>query len=106
MRDSFSRRAVLVELGAAAAVALGAPRARADAPARLDPRDPAAIALGYVTDATRVDARREPTYVAGHACANCLQLQGRAGDPFRPCPAFGGKLVDVRGWCRAWTPEM
>lgn len=111
MNPSCSRRVLLKALVAAAgagAVA-GTVRRVAAAPeaaARLDPRDPAAVALAYVTDAARVDPKTEPSFVAGHSCANCMQLQGTAGDPYRPCGAFAGKLVDVKGWCRAWTPEM
>ncbi len=114
MNPSCSRRVLLKGLVATAGVGAiaGAARAAAAAAAaagtaaRLDPDDPAAVALGYVADAARVDPKKEPGFAAGHSCANCMQLQGTAGDPYRPCTAFAGKLVDVKGWCRAWTPEM
>lgn len=111
MSEAISRRRLLLGLAATCAwraAAAGEPGAAAGAASakRLDPRDPAALALGYVADATRVNPAREPGYAPGHRCENCLQLQGRAGETYRPCGAFGGQLVSVSGWCRAWTPEM
>ena len=81
-------------------------RASSAQPGRLDVKDPQAVSLGYVEDAARVDARKFPAYVKGSTCENCLQLQGTAGNPYRPCAAFKGKLVSIAGWCSAWTPEM
>jgi hypothetical protein len=104
---SVSRRAFLQTLTlstAAGVVAL--PRARADEPAKLDPKDPAALALGYVEIASQADAKKFPVYVKGSNCDNCLQLQGKAGNDFRPCSLFPGKLVAVNGWCAGWTAEM
>ena len=39
----------------------------------LSPTEPAAKALGYIEDATKVDAKANPTFKAGQNCANCLQ---------------------------------
>jgi hypothetical protein len=75
-------------------------------PQRLDEKDPAAIALGYIENAARVDVKKYPGFVKGSTCENCLQLQGRAGDTYRPCSLFPGKVVSVSGWCKSWTPEM
>jgi len=75
-------------------------------PARLDVKDPAAVALGYVENVARLDARKFPEFVAGSSCENCLQLQGTAGNNYRPCGLFPGKLVSVSGWCKGWTAEM
>ena len=74
--------------------------------ARLDVKDPAAIAVGYVENAGQVDVKKYPAYVKGSTCENCLQLQGSAGSAYRPCGLFPGKLVSVSGWCTAWTPEI
>ncbi len=81
-------------------------RARSAEPNRLDVKDPAAVALGYVENASQVDVKKYPDYVAGNNCENCLQLQGAAGNNYRPCSLFPGKLVSVSGWCKAWTPEI
>lgn len=104
---SISRRSLLKNFSlAVGAAALTSGRARAaDAP-RLDVKDPAAIALGYVENAARVDVKKYPDYAPGSNCENCLQLQGTAGNNYRPCGLFPGKLVSVSGWCKSWTPEM
>jgi hypothetical protein len=75
-------------------------------PNRLDVKDPAAIALGYVENVSQVDVKKFPQFVPGSNCENCLQLQGSAGNNYRPCSLFPGKLVSVSGWCKSWTPEM
>ena len=49
--------------------------------AKVDPKDPQAAALGYVTDATKADKAKFPKYAAGQACGSCQLFQGKAGDP-------------------------
>jgi High potential iron-sulfur protein len=108
--DIARRRIVNALSLAAGAAALPCAAARAAAgaaePARLSVKDPAAIALGYVENASQVDVKKFPKYVPDSNCENCLQLQGIAGDNYRPCSLFPGKLVSVSGWCSGWTPEM
>jgi hypothetical protein len=80
--------------------------ARAQAPApRVDPKDPTAAALGYVTDATRADKARFPKYAPGQACGNCALYQGKAGDAAGPCPLYAGKAVEAKAWCSAWVKK-
>src|SRR5271170_1243639 len=100
MSQSFSRRDALkgVALVVGAAGAMSRIReARADAPPHLSPTDPVAQSLGYHEDAKTVAANAKdfPTYQAGQMCSTCLQLQGNAGDPWRPCNIFAGKLVNA-----------
>ena len=45
----------------------------------LDPSDPTAQALGFVTDHTKVDAKANATYKPDQDCGNCAQYQGKAG---------------------------
>ena len=92
-------------LGAAAA-ALAVRPSRSAEPVKLDVNDPAARALGYVENANSVDTGKYPAYVPGSNCDNCLQLQGKPGNNYRPCSLFQGKLVAVSGWCSGWTAEM
>jgi hypothetical protein len=101
----LSRRELLqiLSLGAAAACSLQAGAAPAE---RLDAKDPQALSLGYVEDAARVDSKKYPSYVKGSKCENCLQLQGKDGERFRPCATFQGRLVPVSGWCSAWAAEI
>jgi hypothetical protein len=104
----LTRRAVIENLAVAAGVAaiLRSPNSRAaDAP-RLDVKDPAAVALGYVENASQVDPKKYPSYVKGSSCENCAQLQGAAGPNYRPCDLFTGKLVSVSGWCSGWAAEI
>jgi len=105
-----TRRVMLKVMGLAAGGCVIAPWppvwAAAAGPPRLSEKDPAAVALGYVADAARVDVGKFPDFVKGSNCENCLQLQGKAGDAYRPCSLFPGKLVASAGWCKSWTPEM
>lgn len=80
-------------------------RAAADLP-HLDVKDPAAVAVGYVENASQVDARKYPSYVKGSSCDNCLLLQGSSGASYRPCNLFAGKLVSAAGWCTGWAAEI
>jgi hypothetical protein len=102
----LSRRTLVKTMTLAAAGALTARRSPAAEPDKLSVKDPAAVALGYVTDAGQVDTKKYPQYAKGSSCENCLQLQGTAGNTFRPCSLFPGKLVSVSGWCSGWTAEM
>jgi hypothetical protein len=109
MTRSISRRTVLRTLAWAPAgcVALRAAAAAADAAPvnRLGVADPAALAVGYVEDASRVDRRQNPGFVPGNDCNSCVQLQGQKGD-YGPCALFPGKVVNVHGWCKAWAPQI
>jgi hypothetical protein len=107
MNRSLSRRALLRTLSLTmAAASVMSRRARGAEPQKLDVKDPAAVALGYVENAAQVDVKKYPAFVKGSTCDNCLQLQGKAGSDYRPCGLFPGKLVAVSGWCSGWTPEM
>jgi High potential iron-sulfur protein len=68
--------------------------AYAESPA-LDPGEPTAKALNYVTKSAKGDA----------SCANCAQFQGKAGDAMGPCAIFPGKSVASAGWCSAWVKK-
>jgi High potential iron-sulfur protein len=73
--------------------------------ADVDPKDPTALALGYVSDATKADKAKFPKYAAGQMCGNCQLFQGKAGDATGPCPLFAGKTVSAKGWCSAYTKK-
>ncbi len=103
--EKFSRRRLLkgalASLAAAPAVTLVAGRARAEE--ALSESDPTAKSLGYVVDASKVDAKSNPTYKAGQTCANCIQYTGAAGAAKGPCTIFPGKTVAAKGWCKVWV---
>jgi len=67
--------------------------------------DPQALALGYVSDATKVDTKKYPKYAAGQNCASCALYQGKAGEAAGNCPLFAGKQVVAKGWCSAWAKK-
>lgn len=75
------------------------------AQARLDEKDPQAVALGYYADATKVDTKKWPKYAAGQVCSNCALYQGKAADPWGGCPLFAGRQVAGKGWCNAWAKK-
>lgn len=103
----LSRRTVVKALTLSTAAATVMVRtSTAAAPEKLSVKDPAAVALGYVEDASQVDVKKYPTFVKGSTCENCLLLQGKPGDSFRPCTLFKDKVVSANGWCSGWTAEM
>jgi hypothetical protein len=87
----------LVPLAGAAALA------RAETPAAVDPKEPQAVALGYVVDATKADKAKFPKYAAGQACGNCALYQGAAGSAAGACPIYQNRLVPAKAWCNAWV---
>ena len=105
----YDRRTVLKSAlaGLAALPAAGLiTEARAQgAQPHLDEKDPLAVAMAYVHDAKKVDPNKTPQYKKGQHCANCLQLQGKEGDEWRPCNIFQGKLVNANGWCKVWVAK-
>jgi len=106
MTHPLSRRTVVKSLvWVSAGTVFGERRAAAE-PAKLSVSDPAAVALGYVENASQVDSKKYPNYVKGSTCENCLKLEGKPGDAYRPCELFKDKVVSVNGWCSGWTAEM
>jgi hypothetical protein len=107
MQRKISRRAIVKSgfivgavLPAAGFVSLNAAAA---ALPPLDPSDPTAKALGFVNDASKVDAKKYPTYKPTQKCSNCAQFQGKPTDPTAACTIFAGKSVPQGGWCQVWA---
>jgi len=90
----------IVPVAGAALCASGAVRAQANL---LSEKDPAAVNLGYVADATKADKAKYTQWKAGQACNNCALYQGKAADATAPCPLFAGKVVAGKGWCSAYA---
>lgn len=105
MKMLTSRRSLLITMGLGAAATVIRDGWAAETP-KLDPKDPAGAAVGYVENASQVDTKKYPAYAKDSNCANCLLLLGKAGSDYRPCRLFPGKLVAVAGWCSSWTAEM
>jgi hypothetical protein len=103
MNQLTSRRAFLGLCGAAALAAIPV-RVAAQGAAKLSTTDPTAVALGYVENAAKVDAKKEPSFKPKSNCANCtLYVKAQEKGGYAPCGAFGGKLVAGAGWCKAWV---
>jgi hypothetical protein len=102
---TIARRSLLKgALLGAAVVPVTALLGRAEAAAgRVDPNEPQAKSLGYVEDAAKVDAKANPNFKPGQACANCLQSHGKAGDAFVPCNIFAQREVSAKGWCKVFV---
>lgn len=95
-------------LGATAAAAVAVPvtlflnrGAQAGEMPKLAEDDPAAAALNYVADASKVD---NPARKDGAVCGNCNLYQGEA--EWGACSVFPGKSVAKAGWCVAWVGRM
>ena len=101
---SLSRRHFMILAASVASTTVLSTKAIADAPV-LSESDPTAQALGYKTDASKVDKTKFPRYQAGQTCANCQLYQGKPGSASGPCPTYGGKLVDAKGWCNAYVKK-
>ena len=109
MQTKYSRRAIVkggLIAGALipAATLFGEPACAAALP-MLDPTDPTAKALGFVTDASKVDAKANPTFKAGQKCSTCAQFQGKPSDASAGCNIFAGKSVPAGGWCKVWAQK-
>lgn len=109
MKPILSRR-TLVKTGLLAGVAvplLGLPTQEVQAAALtpLDPSDPLAKAMGFTTDATKVNASANPTYKPTQKCGNCAQFQGKETDATAGCTIFAGHSVPKGGWCKVWAQK-
>lgn len=103
MNTQTTRRAFLGLCGAAALAAIPV-RVLAQNAAKLDLKDPTAAALGYVENAAKITAAKEPTFKAGSHCGSCqLYTAAKEVAGYAPCGAFGGKLVSKAGWCKAYA---
>ena len=98
---SNTRRTFFMTL-AAGGVSLAAV---AQTPPKLSDKDPQAVALGYVEDASKADVKKYPKYATGQMCTNCTLYQGKASDALGGCAIFPGKQVVGKGWCGAWAKK-
>ena len=101
--SNTNRRIFLMQLAAGSTV-LAAAQAQAQA-AKVDEKDPQAVALGYVADTTKADSKKFPKHSNDQKCNNCALYQGKATDAYAGCPLFGVKQVAGPGWCSAWAKK-
>lgn len=72
---------------------------------QLSESDPQAMALGYLDDASQVDAGKYPRFEANQACKNCALFQAKGDEEWAGCTLFPGKVVNTNGWCNAYAPK-
>lgn len=99
-----SNRRVFLMSSASVALTFGA-ASQLQAQSMVVESDPQATALGYKSDASKVDKAKQPKYSAGSACGNCALFQGGAGASAGGCPIFAGKQVSSKGWCSAYSKK-
>jgi len=105
---TYPRRTLLKgALLGVAAVPVTALLGRAEAAAApVDPNEAQAKSLGYVADATKVDAKANPNYKPGQHCGNCLQAPtAKPGDKTVACNIFAGRMVSANGWCKVYVAK-
>ena len=78
---------------------------KAATPEMVKDTDSNAVALGYLTDGSKTDAKKYPKYSKDQNCANCALYQGKAADKAGACPLFAGKQVAPKAWCSAWAKK-
>jgi hypothetical protein len=99
-----SRRQFIQIVPIAGATLMGAKTVSAQANL-VNEKDPQAVALGYVHDATKADKAKFKNWAAGQLCNNCALYQGKATDANAGCPLFAGKVVAGKGWCSAYAKK-
>ena len=98
-----SRRRFIGRLVAASSVTITAQGFGQTVPAHVDEADEQAVALGYRSDTTQVDAKKYPKHNATQRCSNCSFWQGKPEDAWAGCAMFGRKHVANAGWCQVWA---
>ena len=103
MSFQASRRVFMLKVAAGGgAVVAFAAQAQ---PAKVDEKDPQAVAVGYVGDTTKVSQAKYPKHAADQKCSGYPLYSGKPADAAGPCALFAGKLVNGAGWCSAWTKK-
>lgn len=107
MPSSNRRHFLLRQAPALAMTALCTRRAVADEVVKpVSEDEPAAKALGYVVNASKVDPKANPSYSAGQNCTSCSLFNRVPKTPFGKCEALSNRLVAEDGWCKAYMPAM
>jgi len=113
MKDEIAARRSFIRMLSVGCAAMCASRMRvglaaAAAAAPLVPltsADPAAKALSYTEDSSKVDAAANPTHRPDQRCSTCVQFQGKPGDARAGCNIYPGKSVSPNGWCMVWAKK-
>lgn len=100
----LNRRVFMMHLAVGAGAVVLLKNARAQT--AVAESDTQAQALGYKSDASKVDKTKQAKYAPGQLCSSCALYQGATGASSGPCPIFAGKVVSAKGWCSAWAKKV
>ena len=100
-----TRRIFMMQVAAGSSVLVASDAMAQAAAAKLDEKDPQAVALGYAADTTQVDAKKYANHKAEQKCSTCQLYTGKATDANGGCALFPGKLVAGNGWCTAYVKK-
>jgi High potential iron-sulfur protein len=103
MKNS-SRRIFMLQVAAGSTV-LAAGSVQAQSAPMVNEKDAQPMALGYVADTTKADAKKFPKHAAAQMCSNCSLYTGKADAASGPCGIFPGKAVASKGWCSAYAKK-
>ncbi|RUR66364.1 iron permease [Variovorax guangxiensis] len=98
-----NRRTFMLTLAAAGAAVTAT---GSFAQARLDEKDPQAVALSYVADSAKADVKKFPKHDNAQLCNGCALWQSKPTDAQGNCALFAGKQVNAKGWCSAWSRKV
>lgn len=99
---SSNRRVFMMQVAVGSSAVIAS---QAMAQAKVDEKDPQAVALGYVADTKKVDAKKYPKHAAAQKCSNCQLFVGKPADAWGGCSLFAGKQVAGPGWCSAYIKK-
>ena len=100
---SSTRRVFMMQTAMTSAATLLTVNAQAQS--MVAENDAQATALGYKSDASKIDKSKQPKYASGQACGNCALFQGATGAAAGGCPLFAGKQVSAKAWCTAYAKK-
>jgi len=103
--EQTTRRTFMMQVAAGSSVLVASSAMAQAAAPKLDDKDPQAVALAYIADTTKVDAKKFPKHTAAQRCDNCQLYTGKAKEPMGPCTLFAGKQVAAAGWCSAYVKK-
>ena len=99
---SSNRRVFMMQVAVGSSAVIAS---QAMAQAKVDEKDPQAVALGYVADTKKVDAKKYPKHADAQKCSNCQLFVGKPTDAGGGCSLFAGKQVAGPGWCSAYIKK-
>ncbi|MBS1963567.1 MAG: high-potential iron-sulfur protein [Bdellovibrionales bacterium] len=90
--------------GLAARSAFAAKKEKAAGANEVPADDAVASAIGYVPDASKVDAKANPTFKKGQNCSSCA-LFTKSNEGWGKCQMIQSGLVHSNGWCRSYNKK-